>query len=72
MDGEDEIVICRHCGTPEYYGQMRWFDGVQMCRTCYYHRYELERGTYIWDDLDGPYPTKGAYVKQQAMRNPRG
>ena len=29
----DEIIICRHCGKPEYYGKMRWLNGVCSCRS---------------------------------------
>ena len=27
-DEMNEIVICRHCGKPEYYGELRWRSGI--------------------------------------------
>jgi len=47
-----EIVICRHCGNPEYYGEMRNLNGKQECRVCYKHHWEeTNHKQYIWDDL---------------------
>ena len=33
----DLIVLCKHCGEPEYYIKMTWRDGKEMCRVCYKH-----------------------------------
>jgi len=30
-----EIVECKQCHKPEYYGMMIWRDGKQMCRGCW-------------------------------------
>lgn len=53
LEGEmAEVVICRHCGRPEYYGEMRWLNGHQECRRCYKaHWEEVNHKQYIWDDL---------------------
>lgn len=61
----NEIIICRHCGKPEYYGEMRWLNGKQECRNCYRHHYEeINHEEYAWDDLDGQVPTMAEYIKQ--------
>ena len=31
----DKIVICKQCGRPEYWGEMRWLSGKCTCRNCY-------------------------------------
>jgi hypothetical protein len=36
----DDVVICRHCGRPEYYGEMRWLNGFCGCRRCYKSKWE--------------------------------
>jgi len=52
-----EVVICRHCGKPEYYGEMRWLNGTYSCRSCYKSQWEdTNHKRYIWDDLDGDRP----------------
>ena len=64
MDEMERIVLCRHCGKPEYYGKMRWLSGRCLCRDCYRERYEEAHGRYIWDDLDGRRPTMEEYKNQ--------
>ena len=64
----DHIVICKHCGKLEYYGQMRWLKGQCSCRQCYKARCEDVHGMiYEWKDLDGARPTKEAYERQEAL-----
>ena len=64
-DMMDEVVICKHCGKPEYYGQMRWLNGTESCRDCYKEQYEaVYREHYRWDDLDGVRPTANDYRLQ--------
>lgn len=54
----EEVVICKYCGVPEYYGEMRWLSGKCCCRDCYKKDYEERTGKkYTWDDLDGKRPT---------------
>jgi len=61
-----EIVICKHCNKPEYYGEMRWRNGKCSCRNCYKSDYEdLNNKHYEWHDLDGERPTMNEYKKQQ-------
>lgn len=38
----DEIVICKECKKPEYWGEMRWLSGRCVCRDCYKANYEQE------------------------------
>lgn len=58
MDLMKKAVYCKYCGRPEYYGEMRWFNGKCMCRSCYKSEYEdIYRKPYTWDDLDGDRPT---------------
>lgn len=69
MSDMKEIVICRHCGKPEYYGEMRWLNGVCCCRTCYKQLFELTYNTsYKWDDLNGSRPTIEDYNKQNDLK----
>lgn len=69
MENMNEIVICRHCGKPEYYGEMRWLNGRCECRNCYrVHFEEYYRKMYKWDDLDGKRPTMEEYEEQEAGR----
>jgi len=66
MDEMKRIVICKHCGRPEYYGEMRWLNGKCCCRACYRADYESRTGKpYEWDDLDGKVPTMEEYEKQE-------
>lgn len=52
-----KIVKCKHCNKPEYWKEMRWMDGREMCRNCYKEDYKRRTGElYIWDDLDGERP----------------
>lgn len=61
-----EIVICKHCERPEYYGEMRWLNGKSCCRECYRSDYENRTGKlYEWDDLDGEVPTIKEYENQK-------
>ena len=62
----DEIIICKHCGKPEYYGEMRWLSGRCSCRNCYKSQWQDENHKlYSWDDLDGKRPTMEEYEKQE-------
>lgn len=66
----NEIVICRHCNRPEFYGEMRWLSGICSCRDCYKAQYERENHMrYIWSDLDGARPTFADYYKQEGTTN---
>ncbi len=66
MDEMKRIVICKYCGKPEYYGEMRWLSGKCMCRTCYKADYEERHGKlYIGNDLDGKRPTMEEYREQE-------
>lgn len=50
----DKIVICKQCGKPEYWGEMRWLSGRCTCRNCYKANWQDENHClYTWDDLDG-------------------
>ena len=67
----ERIVICKSCGRPEYWGKMRWWDGVCMCRDCYRDLWEKRNHgvPYRWDDLDGERPTKEEYEAQEGVEN---
>lgn len=66
MDEMKRIVICKYCGKPEYYGEMRWLSGKCTCRDCYKADYEDKTGKlYKWDDLDGKRPTMEEYKEQE-------
>lgn len=66
MDEMKRIVICKHCGKPEYYDEMRWLSGICSCRNCYKGQYERERHEiYCWKDLDGKRPTLEEYYAQE-------
>ncbi len=55
------VVTCNKCNQLEYYLEMRWFNGHEMCRSCYRKTWERETGeTYRWDDLDGEVPEEWA------------
>ena len=61
-----KIVICKQCGRPEYWGEMRWLSGKCTCRNCYRANWQDEnKALYEWDDLDGPRPTMDEYEKQE-------
>lgn len=62
----DEIVICKYCGRPEYWGEMRWLSGKCCCRDCYKEDYEKTGKVYIWSDLDGKRPSMDEYKAQEA------
>lgn len=65
MSDMNEIVVCKHCSHPEYYGEMRWLDGFCCCRSCYKKLYELKyKARYKWDDLDGKRPSIEEYNNQ--------
>ena len=70
MAGSNEkIVICKHCGKPEYWGAMRWLSGWCACRNCYRGLWEDQNHKkYTWDDLDGPRPTMKEYQEQEARK----
>lgn len=66
MDEMKRIVICKYCGRPEYYGEMRWLSAKCCCRDCYKADYESISGKlYRWDDLDGKRPTMDEYKAQE-------
>lgn len=63
---EKRIVICKHCGKPEYWGEMRWLNGRCSCRNCYTAQWEdVNHKLYTWDDLDGERPTMEEYEEQE-------
>lgn len=65
QDEMNKIVICKHCGKPEYYGEMRWLSGRCSCRSCYKAQWQDENHKlYTWNDLDGKRPTVAEYKKQ--------
>lgn len=69
MDDMNRIVICKHCGRPEYYGEMRWLSGFCGCRNCYKARWQDENHKqYTWNDLDGKRPTIEEYNEQEDVR----
>ena len=66
----NEIVICKYCGKPEYYGEMRWLSGKCCCRNCYKADYEDKtEKVYEWDDLNGPRPTMEDYLEQEERKD---
>lgn len=66
----DEIVICKECRQPEWWGDMRWISGRCICRNCYKADYErTTHKLYQWDDLDGSRPTQEEYRAQLAKQN---
>lgn len=66
MGEVQSIVICKKCGRPEYWGEMRWLSGECLCRDCYKKKWEHEEGEpYRWDDLEGPRPTMEEYRDQR-------
>lgn len=68
MDEMDRIIVCKHCGKLEYYGEMRWLNGICSCRRCYKHQWEdVNHKVYKWDDLDErSFPTMEEYEAQEA------
>lgn len=63
---QDEIVICKYCNNPEWWGEMRWLSGQCSCRNCYKRQWEREKHSlYTWNDLDGKRPTMEEYQKQE-------
>lgn len=69
MDEMRRIIICKHCGKPEYYGEMRWLNGRCSCRDCYKSQWQDENHKfYSWDDLDGKRPTMEEYERQENDR----
>ena len=65
-DEMKKIVICKHCGKPEYYGEMRWLNGKCGCRDCYKAFWQDENHKlYTWKDLDGKRPTMQEYEEQE-------
>lgn len=67
MNEMERIVICNHCGEPEYYGEFRWLNGTCSCRSCYKRQWEREeQEPYRWNDLDGKRPTMEEYEKQES------
>lgn len=67
MNEMNRIVICNHCGEPEYFGEFRWLNGTCSCRSCYKSQWEREEQEhYRWSDLDGKRPTMEEYEKQES------
>lgn len=65
-DEMKEIIICKHCGKPEYYGEMRWLNGFCGCRDCYKQEFEKTyKRPYIWSDLNGKRPSIEEYNSQE-------
>ena len=65
-DEMSRIVVCKHCGNLEYYGEMRWLSGFCGCRNCYKARWQDENHKlYLWSDLDGPRPTFSELASQE-------
>mgnify|MGYP000080186775 CR=1 FL=1 len=69
--GNKKIVVCKSCKKPEYWNDMRWWDGVCMCRDCYRNLWEKRNhgAPYRWDDLDGKRPTQAEYDAQKAQED---
>ena len=66
MNEDKQIVICKRCKKPEYWGEMRWLSGSCVCRDCYRAQCEQEEGElYRWNDLDGERPTMEEYEKER-------
>ena len=66
MDEMNRIVICKHCGKPEYYGEMRWLSARCSCRSCYKAQWQDEsHELYKWNDLDGKKPKMRKYENQE-------
>ena len=67
MDEMNRVVICKHCGKHEYYGEMRWLSGRCSCRSCSKAQWQDENHElYKWNDLDGERPTMSEYEKQES------
>ena len=59
------VIKCKYCNKPEYYGEFRWLNGRQLCRSCYRVEYEHEyKEPYKWDDLDGERPSMELLLKE--------
>lgn len=62
----EEIVICKHCGDPEYYGDMISLSGKTMCRKCYRKLFqELYNSTPF--EIPNNTPTVAQYKHQLYM-----
>ena len=69
MDEGMEIVRCKYCGGYEYWGEIRWLNGRNLCRSCYKKAYRKEYGKkYRGGDLDGPRPRAEDYMNQEMSR----
>lgn len=65
----DQIVICKNCRQPEWWGAMHWISGRCICRNCYQAEWERTTGKpYQWNDLEGERPTMEGYRKQEERR----
>lgn len=70
MSEDKNIVLCKECSHPEYWGEMRWLSGRCMCRDCYRKQYEDETGKlYAWKDLDGKRPSIEEYNQQEVAKD---
>lgn len=68
-DEMNQIVICKHCGHPEYYGEMRFLNGRYECRQCYRNHYEeVYKKKYTWNDLSGKVPSMMEYDAQEEIK----
>ncbi len=67
---DEEIILCKECSRPEYWGEMRWLSGRCICRDCYKKQYEKETDKrYTWSDLDGKRPSVEEYNQQEAIKD---
>lgn len=70
MSEDKNIVLCKECSHPEYWGEIHWLSGRCMCRDCYRKQYEDETGKlYAWKDLDGKRPSIEEYNQQEAAKD---
>lgn len=61
-----DIVLCKHCGEPEYFEEMRWLNGFYGCRNCYKTEFKYEnQKSYHSNEVDGKRPTMEEYIEQQ-------
>lgn len=62
----DVVVICRECGKPEYWGEVRWINNISLCRSCYKAQYKsIYNKEYTMSNLDGRKPSLQDYLNQK-------
>ena len=57
LNKDDEmlnIVTCRECKKPEYYGMMHWLSGHTLCRRCIYELWS-KQSDYKWTPSNTDY-----------------